>query len=324
MIITSTSELRELTGSYYTNNDFDKIRHDVILETESIRKLVGKAVYDRAKAIYEKSNDGQDPGFIKADASEKDKALLEHLQLPIAMGAAFKYMQANLVSHGDAGRKVKIDKVNESLAWQWMIDADDEAHLRKTQRVTDRLISWLDDNEIEEWESGKEKKAAKELFVPSTEVFQRYHPIDGSGLFYHTVRPFISSIQKRQIKNALGDEYDILLSEFESGNVPDEKEELISMAQEALVLLTMATAFKRLSIQLLPAGVVQKFTSEQHTTKGSKAPSTEDLRRYSLYLERDAQDALDQIRRHRYENDPEFTDPLLIPVNDPSRKFART
>lgn len=324
MIISSSIELRELTGSYYSNSDFSKIKNDVMLETEAIIKLVGQSVYDRAKAVYQPSVDGYEPGRVISGSSEENKQLLEHLQIPIAMGAAFNYMQSNLVSHGDAGRKVKLDKNNESLAWQWMIDADDEAHIRKTQRVTDRLIAWLDQSSISEWQDGKEKKAAKELFVPNTDVFQKFFPIDGSGLFYHTVRPFISTIQKRQIKNALDDEYPVLLTEFESGNISEGKETLVEMVQEALVLLTMGMAFKRLSIQLLPAGVVQKFTSERNTTKGSQIPLTEDLRRYSLYLERDAQDALDQIRRYRYENSPEYIDPILLPKNDPSRKFART
>lgn len=324
MIISSSIELRELTGSYYTNNDFKKISTDVELESEAIVRLVGQMVYDRAQAIYTPSADGQSAGTIAADASETDIKLLKHLQLPIALGAAFKYYQANLVSHDDTSRKVKIDKEHESMAWQWMIDKDDEAHLRKCQRATDRLIAWLDKEDIAEWQNSDEKKAAKKLFIPNTATFQEHYPIDFSGLFYHTIRPFIADVQRNAIRQALGDDFQPLLADFINQNVPSEKEQILGLAQQALALLTMAKALKRLSIQVLPRGVVQQFAAEQQTQKASQIPSTEDLRKYALYLERDAEDALDGIRKYRYENQPEYNPENLAPQNDPRKKYART
>lgn len=324
MIITSSTELRNLTGSYYANNDFTKASTDVELETEAIIRLVGRPVYDRAKAIYTPSPDGESPGTILPGASETDKNLLRHLQLPIAMGAAIRYMQSNLVSHDDTSRKVKIDKQSESMAWQWMIDADDLAHVRKKQQVTDRLIAWLDSNSITEWDNSAEKRAAKKLFIPDTATFQEHYPIDFSGLFYHTVRPFIADIQRRDIRMALGTDFDTLLQAFTNQSVQPAQEPLLGLTQQALALLTMAKALKRLSIQVFPEGVMQHFTSERHTTKGSQIPTTEDLRKYALYLERDAEDALDEIRKYRYESQPDYNPEVLLPENDPRKKYART
>jgi len=324
MIVSSSIELRNLTGSYYANNDFTKAKTDVALETEAIIRLVGKPVYERAKAIYTPSADGAQPGTIDSGASDTDKALLQHLQLPIAMGAAIRYMQANLVSHDDTSRKVKIDKDRESMPWQWMLDADDHAHIRKKQQVTDRLIAWLDAENILEWANSDQKKATKRLFLPSTGAFQEHYPIDHSGLFYHTVRPFMADIQRRDIRKALGDDYGALLQAFIDQNIQPAQEPLLGLTQQALALLTMAKALKRLSIQVMPEGVMQHFTAERHTQKASQIPTTEDLRKYALYLERDAEDAIDEIRKYRYENQPEYNPQVLIPANDPCRKFART
>jgi len=324
MIISSSIELRNLTGSYYSNNDFTKVQTDVALETEAIIRLVGQPVYDRAKSIYTPSTDGEEPGTIAQNASDTDRQLLQHLQLPIAMGAAIRYMQANLVSHDDTSRKVKIDKDNESMAWQWMITADDLAHQRKKQQVTDRLIAWLDDNAIGEWDNSSQKKEAKKLFIPNTATFQEHYPIDFSGLFYHTVRPFMADVQRRDIRKALGTDYDTLLQAFINQSVQPAQEPLLGLTQQALALLTMAKALKRLSIQVLPEGVVQRFTSESQTSKASQIPSTEDLRKYALYLERDAEDALDEIRKYRYENQPDYNPHVLLPDNDPRKKYART
>ncbi len=324
MIISSSIELRNLTGSYYANNDFTKVKTDVALETESIIRLVGQPVYGRAQGIYTESVDGEIPGTIAVGASDKDKKLLQHLQMPIAMGAAIRYMQSNLVSHDDTSRKVKIDRENESMAWQWMVDADDLAHVRKKQQVTDRLIAWLDGNGITEWDNSDQKKVARRLFIPNTAAFQEHYPIDFSGLFYHTVRPFMSQIQRRDIAQALGGDFQPLLTAFINQNVQPEQETLLALTQQALALLTMAKALKRLSVQVMPEGVVQHLTSERHTVKASKIPTTEDLRKYALYLERDASEALDEIRKHRYENQPDYNPVNLVPDNDPRRKFART
>lgn len=326
MIISSSTELRELTGSYYANNDFKKVATDVELETETIIRLVGQPVYDRAKNIYTPSADGETPGVINPGASDIDKALIRHLQLPIAMGAALRFMQNNLVSHSDTTRKIKLDKDRESMAWQWQVDADDAAHLRKKQQVTDRLIAWLDDNAgtISEWANSPQKLATKKLFIPNTATFQEHYPIDFSGLFYHTVRPFMADIQRRVIAQALATDFQPLLTAFMAQNVQPEQEILLGLTQQALALLTMAKALKRLSVQVMPDGVMQQFRSERQTQIASQIPTTEDLRKYALYLERDAEDALDDIRKYRYENQPDYNPTDLLPDNNPCRKFART
>jgi len=53
-------ELRRLTGNYYANNDFDKISQDIILAEEELIKIIGTAVYDRAKAFYDMSDEDQE------------------------------------------------------------------------------------------------------------------------------------------------------------------------------------------------------------------------------------------------------------------------
>lgn len=324
MIISTSIELRELTGSFYANNDFTKVKTDVELETEDIVRLIGKPVYDRASAAYEPSNDPEEPGKPKPDATDTDKELLQRVQLAVAMRAAYRYFQSNIVSHDDTGRKVKVDKNNETMAWEWMLDRDDAAHLRKSQRATDRLIDWLDASEINEWKDSDQKKIARKLFVPNTATFQLSYPIDNSGTFYYTVAPFMANIQRTTIRKALGDDYHSLLQAFVDDNVSEEQEELLLLTQQALSMLTMATALKRLSIQVLPEGVIQQYRGERSNGNASAIPTTEDLRKYALFLERDAESDLDEIRKYRYRHSPEDNPIVLIPENNPCRKFART
>ena len=45
-------ELRDLTGNYYANNDFNKIKSDIRAASYYLTKVVGEAVYMRALNAY--------------------------------------------------------------------------------------------------------------------------------------------------------------------------------------------------------------------------------------------------------------------------------
>lgn len=320
MIITSSAELRELTGSFYANNDFAKVKTDVQLETEDIIKLIGQPVYDRALATYNNLTAGPDVPPV----SDTDKELLQHVQLPIAIYAAYRYYQSNIVSHDDTGRKAKLDKDNESMAWEWMLDRDDAAHLRKAQRATDRLIAWLDRNNIDEWEGSPQKKATRQLFVADTETFSHQFPIDNSPRFYYLVSPFIRDVQLTTIKKALGADYQPLLQAFTNNNIQPAQETLLSLVQSAIPLLTMVVATKRLTVQVMPEGVVQGYKSFMQGYNATNIAPVPSIKYYIMHLEREAEEALDEIRKYRYENSPEYNPETLLPENNSSRKFART
>lgn len=325
MLITSSLELRNLTGSFYANNDFTKVKTDIELETEDIVRLIGQPVYDRAINAYQPSTDGEAPGKPKADASDIDKELIQRIQLPIALNAAYRYYQSNLVSHDDTGRKAKLDKDHESMAWEWMLDRDDAAHLRKAQRSTDRLIDWLDAKDIDEWKDSAQKKATRALFVPNTEIFNQQFPIDNSSRFYYIVSPFIRDVQLTHIRKALADDYEPLLSAFQEGSALTKRQEiLLHLVQSAMPLLTMAMAVKRYTVQIMPEGVVQGYKSFMQGLNANNIATMPAIQYYSLHLEREAQTALDEIRKYRYAEQPEYNPTQLLPENKPSRKFART
>src|SRR5690606_1899346 len=103
--------------------------------------------YDKAQASYILPTEGT-PTPDQPD-------LVKHVQLPIAIMAGFRYMQSNMVSHSDNGRKVKINSDAERMAWGWMIEADDRAQLRKAQVATDRLINYLEQSELTEWKESE-------------------------------------------------------------------------------------------------------------------------------------------------------------------------
>ncbi|MFY0628576.1 MAG: hypothetical protein JXR07_19925 [Reichenbachiella sp.] len=333
-------EIRNLTGSYYQTNEFSKIKTDVLLVQDEMIRLVGKEVFARAQDYYD-SDDFNSDG---SSASAKDQALVEHLQLPMAFKATFRHYQTNIVSHEDAGRKVKIDSTNEKLPWEWMLDRDDSAQIRKANETTDRLMRFLEEEEISEWLESSHRTASRKLLINTAELFHEAYPIDVSPRFFHTVAPFILEVQNKQIKKALGTDFTPLLAYWQnfntvegsgSGSGPgsglpaepetnDYYENLLEMVQKVIPLLTMVIATKRLALAVMPDGVVQNFKSMFQARSSSQAALPEVVKLHTAALQEEALDALDDIKRVILAADPEALDYQFLPENDEENKFFRT
>lgn len=349
-------ELQELTGSYYANNEFTKIKTDIRLESENLVELIGEDIFDLAETHY-LSDDYLQPVESGETGSSADTAaalerqrlddLVHHIQLPIALIATYNHYQANIVSHEDGGRKVKVNGTEEKMPWEWMLDRDDEANLRKAYKAIDRLIRFLDKGYFDAWNNSDARSALKTLFVANTKAFQDIYPIDNSPRFFYTIAPFMAEIQRNKIKPAVGAEkYEELLYALSLSDVPqsggdvtlsgvegsspgididvdDALLELLSLVRAAIPLLTMVVAVKRLSLQVLPEGVVQQFKSMMQTRSASQAVLPEVVKIFLRDLQADADKALDDIKKYLKSQEP-VEEYVLIPENDPDSKVFRT
>ena len=332
-------ELRELTSSYYQNNDFSRISTQVMLEEEAMTRLVGGDLMARALSHYRGENykkENPSPDDIKNDQ------LVLHLQIPIAYRATFRYYQLNLVSHEDTGRKVKMNKENESMPWEWMLDRDDAAQVRLGNETADLLIRWMETNQIAEWMNSPNRRASRQLFVNTAALFQESYPIDLSESFFYTALAFNREVQTVKIKKALGNLYTPLLERWTSlpiesgsgsggGGVPSQDEvqealydQLTLLVQKVIPLFTMAMAVKRLSLQAMPDGVVQHFKSAFNSRNASQAALPELITAHVKNLEEDAGYLLDDIKILIQSADPEAGNYQLLPENDPTNKYFRT
>jgi hypothetical protein len=124
MIITTSEDLRNLTGSFYANNDFSKIENTIKgVETDICRIL----------------------GMQSLEGLAGDAKLAA--QQAVAFMATMRFYRLNDISHENAGRKVKIDKENEARPFEWQLARDDRAHLEEYYRALDRLVFCLMGNE---------------------------------------------------------------------------------------------------------------------------------------------------------------------------------
>lgn len=321
-------ELRTLTGSYYKSNDFDKISVKVELASEDLVNLIGQAIFDKAQTHYlsdyyltppvavpVESGSGSGSageGLPAVDYPLLDR-LVQHIQLPIAFIATLWHSQGNDISHEDTGRKVKLDKTSESIAWEWQYNRDDASALRNYQKAYDRLIRFLNANNFAEWDNSTAKKNTLSLFIDTPEHFNRLFAIDDSPVFFLRIAPLMREVERKHIKPILGTEkFNALKELIQSGaEMSEQDQELYDYVCDPIPLITMSMAVKRFSLTVIPEGVVQNFFSERSTSKAN-IPATLDLvTNVSRSLLKDGMLNIDELKKYWSALNTDVTDETI-------------
>ena len=304
-------ELRDLTGNYYANNEFNKIKSDIKVATYHLCKIVGDAVYERALRAYTNQEEsGIDEGQI-ADVAK----FVELVQRPIAIMATLQMYRKNDVSHEDSGRKVVVaSDGTDKIPWEWQLDRDDAIHMEEYYQAVEQLIDYLNKTQLKEWMESEPKRLADTLLIRSGREFDKYFPIQSSERMYLLLVGFIREVQIRHIRPAYGaDKWDALLKER---STPES--EVRFAACKATALLSMSLALLRMPLQLIPGGVVRNYMSENGMRESLPA-SVDDVNRLASWLQQDATDWIVQMKDLR---DGNVGDISLLPENDRRNKFC--
>lgn len=296
-------ELRDLTGNYYANNKFDKIAGEIELAAEELAALVGDGVIALAGKYY------VEPG------EDADAELVRKVQRPIAILATLRMYRKNDLSHEDDGRKFKMaTDGSEKLPWEWQLDRDDALHLEEYYRAVDTLIRYLNKKGLEVWTGTASYRLAQTLIIRSGEVFDSYFPIDRSERMFLMLLPFIREAQMLTVKRAYGKGWDELLEE---SGMPETDAHFA--ACKAVALLAMSMALRRLSLSLIPGGVLRKFMTENGMGESEPA-SLKDVDRLAGWMADDAATWVDEMKRARDGGQAEYE---LLPKNDKRNKYCR-
>ena len=304
-------ELRSLTGNYYANNEFSKIKSDIQAATYNLCKVVSDAVYERAlKAYKDRETSSSEEGGIQ----NVDK-FVELVQRPIAIMATLQLYRKNDVSHEDSGRKVVVSSDgSDKIPWEWQLDRDDAIHMEEYYQAVEQLIDHLNKIKLREWMESDQKKLSDTLLIRSGREFDKYFPIQSSERMFLLLIGFIREAQIRYIRPAYGtDKWEDLLKNRETP-----ESEVRFAACKATALLAMSMAMLRMPLQLIPGGVVRNYMSENGMRESLPA-SIEDVRRLASWLQQDATDWVAQMKDLRDGNTGDIS---LLPENDKRNKFC--
>lgn len=301
---TGTKELREITGNYYANNDFNKISGEIDLASEELAMLVGEKVISLAEDSYHGKEENPDMELVKK------------VQRPVAILATLRLYRKNDLSHEDDGRKFKVATDNsEKLPWEWQLDRDDALHLEEYYKSVDALIRYLNKKELKEWIDSSLYKLSQSLIIRNVEAFDSYFPIERSERMFLMLVPFIREAQMLTVRRAYGNTWDSLVSE---NKVPES--DVHFAACKAVALLAMSMALRRMSLSVIPGGIVRKFIAENGMGK-SETVSLADVERVSDWMSDDAAIWIDEMKRAR--DGGGSSEYELLPKNDKNNKYCR-
>jgi hypothetical protein len=324
-------ELKALLGFLYASNEFANIETDITLAEEDIIELIGQDVYDLAHEYYhaEEGEGGEDEEGEDEVSDETLEKLVKHIQLPVALYAWYNFSQHLDVSHGEDGRKVRIDAENEKIPWEWMITRDDDAVLNKAHKTTDRLIKFLEDNaeEITAWSESAAQQEARSMFINTARDFDRIFPIDRSRRFFIKITPFIREAENKFIKPVLTEDlFDDIKEAIVDGDT-DEYDNILQLVRTPLAFFAMSIAVQRLSVSIFPNGILQEYSSDRQTAKATK-PADNSLRSEIVtILKRTGDQELEHLQKYldklAAEEEGETYTPDDINRIDPDETFVR-
>lgn len=302
---TGSQELRELTSNYYANNDFRKIEGEIELATDELAQLLGTPLIELAEKYYH-----------QPEEEGADAVLVRKVQRPIALLATLRLYQKNDLSHEDDGRKFKTaTDGSEKLPWEWQLDRDDALHLEEYYKAVDVLLRYLNEKKPAEWTGSDLYKSAQTLIIRNGAAFDRYFPINRSERTFMLLLPFIREAQQLTVKRAYGAAaWEALLAE---NQVPETDAHFA--ACKAVALLAMSMALRRLSLGVIPGGIIRRFVAESGMSESEPA-SLRDVERVAGWMSDDAATWIDEMKRARDGSLAEFD---LLPKNDSRNKYCR-
>ena len=356
MIINSSEELRNLTGSYYANNDFEKIEAILMAVEDEVATIIGRDVMaslateskGEEATVRLETTDGEtlkvanreftldSDGTLRLSNDYSAYGIIGRLdgdvlhlsnsravtscRQAIAYMATMRFYRLNDISHENAGRKVKIDKENEARPFEWQLARDDRAHLEEYYRALDRLMEALREDP-RYWLTAAYKRQSG-LIVRDADSLAYLIGTDPSPWLYQRLIPYLDESQ-RYVAKAYGRVEGKVNSGKFAAAILDEDEELQHAAQMAVALGAIALMGRRTSLQTLPYGLMKLFESDGGGNRREQA-ALDRLDSYLKHLSGQQHYWLNEMKQLRDEAAGEDQPThLQMPENDPHDKFMR-
>lgn len=295
-------ELYEISGTFQAGSDYHGIEAEIESATAEVAAIVGESVISAAEEAY--------AAVIPTDAQ---KALADAVRKPVAYLAISMHARLNALSHGETGRKLKVDD-NEKIPFEWMIDRDDREMRERYYRALDALFRFLESSDIEAWKSSANRLRLQGSVVKSIAELENVYPVEHSYYMFYRLLPLMLEFQEGRLRKLIGDErIDALVSSAEAARPWQ------NPSRRCIILNAIVTAVRRWSIDTFPLAVVRRFAPTYQGNRSSSAATMQEIDWYVRNLMEQAKEAenelLEAISGNPYDGMP------LIPDNDPRKKY---
>ena len=295
-----STELYELSGIFQASTRFLSIAAEIDAATREVSAIVGRKLIASVEKIYAKNVPTPD-----------EKVLLDMLRRPIAYLAIGMHAKLSGISHGETGRKNKVDD-NEKIAFQWQIDRDDQELRERYIRSLDTLVSYLTFTGNAEWNASATAKLAAGSIVKDIAQLEAVYPIEHSWYTFYMLLPLIIEAQGSRITALVGE------SRMEALVAGTESEAIASPARRAAILRALITAAERWSLSVFPVAVARQFAPSYQGAKEKSAATMEEIKWSLGLLRKQLEDAERDVKIAVAEYSPSDR---MFPDNRPENKF---
>ena len=290
-----SEEIYRATGAFTAATPYSSIENDVIDATDELKSQIG-GVVTLAEQDYEGHPEGTD--------------LSRAVQRVVASRALCFFAKNTGLSHGDTGRKLKVDD-NEKIPFEWMIDRDDRELREKYFRALNHLYGFIRSSISKEedsplaaaWKESCASSSVDGLIVDSAASFESVYPIDGSNYVYYRMAPLMQEAQKR-LCTMLETEAAML-----AGN---------QAAIKYIILIALATALSRWSLSVFPLEISRQFAPSFQGNKEQRPATLQEVESTRNAFLREARAAYSEVARAFH---PGTGNQDLLPHNHPDNKF---
>lgn len=293
-------ELYELSGIFQASTRFLSIAAEIDAATRDVTSIVGTTLITAVEKIYAKNV-----------ATPDEKVLLDMVRRPIAYLAIGLHSKLSGISHGETGRKNKVDE-NEKIAFQWQIDRDDQELRERYLRALDTLVSYLRFTDNPDWNTSGTARLVDRSIVKDITQMEEVYPIERSWYTFYMVLPLVIEAQDSRLVNLVGKtRMDALIA----GN---EQETVAAPARRAAILRAMITAVERWSLNIFPVAVARQFAPSYQGAKEKAAATTDEIKWSLSLLRKQLEDAERDVKKAVAEYTPSAR---MFPENHPDNKF---
>lgn len=258
-----------------------ELNNDILLAQEELHKYVGKDVVEEAldhyygddfEVLLTVNEDESGSGVLTAEevaALQLKDNLVYHVQMAVCLIGYREYALNNDATHTKTGRMARMDKENDTFT-ERLIDRDDIALLRKSQKAIERLIKFIDDNRLSSWITSNLYKETRDLILWNSDTFQRFYPIEYSYRLFMLLVPMIRSAQREFIAPVLGSERMAALMDRVKNNTINGDDsgsgatsasmlELYDYVGYVIAYFAIAAGYRDLPIQIFPENMSRQF-----------------------------------------------------------------
>lgn len=282
-----SEELYEITGTFKASTDFAVIENDIDDAISGLRPFLG-GVIEAAETLYQDGN--------------SDDLLVRLVQRAVATRALAYFAKNTNLSHGETGRKIKLDE-NEKIPFEWMIDRDDRNLIERHYRALDALLRYLEENNPESWKDSAAAKSRANLFLKNFSDFEDIYPVNGSVYTFYKLIPLISEAEAR-LGGLLG-----------TDSFPD-----IPETKKYIVLSALAEALGRWSLSIFPLEISRQFSPSYQGNNEKQLASIQEIQRTIVNFKKGAREAYNAIAYKVNHSNP-AADRTLIPEANKKDKF---